>query len=87
MRRAKTAIVAAAGIAVLLLAGCGGTVAEPTADEQFAQAEELYFAYREATNGVLALNGGNNVFGSFTGALTLVMLFIDGVYTLQGYCS
>lgn len=55
MRRAKTAIVAAAGIAVLLLAGCGGTVAEPTADEQFAQAEELYFAYREATNGVLAV--------------------------------
>lgn len=57
MRRARGTAAAAAGIAMLALAlaGCGGSVAEPTADEQFAQAEELYFAYREATNGVLAV--------------------------------
>jgi len=48
-------VATAAGIAALLLTGCGGTVAEPTEDDVYAQAESLYFEYRETTNEVLSI--------------------------------
>lgn len=54
MSRGRRGVVTVAGLVTLLLAGCGGTVEQPTMEEQFAQAERLYYAYRETTNGVLA---------------------------------
>lgn len=46
---------AASVVALAILTGCGGgQMAEPTGDELYAQAEALYFDYRETTNGVQA---------------------------------
>jgi hypothetical protein len=42
-------------LAVSIVTGCGGgPVAEPSGDELYAQAEEVYFGYREVVNGVLS---------------------------------
>lgn len=42
-------------VVVSILTGCGGgPVAEPTGDELYSQAEQVYFEYREVVNGVLA---------------------------------
>lgn len=51
-----TAVLAAAMVlAVSILTGCGGgPVAEPTDEELYDRAEEVYFEYREIVNGVLA---------------------------------
>ncbi|NLP84097.1 hypothetical protein HF576_09560 [Microbacterium sp. CFH 90308] len=55
-RRATSALAVAMLFAVSILTGCGGgPVVKPTGDELFAQAEEVYFEYREAVNGVLAV--------------------------------
>lgn len=56
VRRARGSLAAAVVLAVSILTGCGGgPVAEPTSDELYAQAEEVYFAYREFVNGLLAV--------------------------------
>ena len=50
------ALAATAALAVSILTGCGGgRVAEPTGDELYAQAEQVYFEYREFLNGLLAV--------------------------------
>ncbi len=40
--------------AAIVLTGCGATVAQPTGDELYQEAESLYFDFRETTNGVTA---------------------------------
>ncbi len=37
----------------IAMTGCEGQTVAPTGDELYAQARELYFSYREVTNGVL----------------------------------
>ena len=55
-RGAKAVLAATVLLAVSILTGCGGgPVAQPTSDELYAQAEEVYFEYREFVNGLLAV--------------------------------
>jgi hypothetical protein len=54
--RVRAALAAAVVLMVSILTGCGGApVAEPSGDELYAQAEEVYFEYREFLNGLLAV--------------------------------
>jgi hypothetical protein len=55
-RRATSALAVAIVFAVSILTGCGGSpVAQPSGDDLYTQAEKVYFEYREAVNGVLAV--------------------------------
>ncbi|MCP2635287.1 hypothetical protein K0817_001735 [Microbacterium sp. HD4P20] len=54
--RPAAAFAAVMVFAVSILSGCGGgPVAEPSGDELYAQAEEVYLEYREIVNGALAV--------------------------------
>lgn len=54
--RVKGALTAAVVLAASMLTGCGaGPAAEPTGEELYTQAEEVYFEYREFVNGLLGV--------------------------------